>query len=117
MLSADKVIVIVGTPCSMSAVGSTETYQARVAGSPEFIALAAFDAGLVEFDRAAQDGELRPRWLKAPLKGQPATFEEIEREHGETLRANMGIRRVDTERFPALNPSLDLAAPLPHDLE
>jgi len=117
MLSADKVLVIVGTPCSMSAVGSTETYQARVAGSPEFIAFAAFDAGLVEFDKDIGDGELRARWLKGPLQGQRASLADIEQQHGETLRANMGIRRIDTQEFPASNPSLDLAAPLPHDLE
>lgn len=29
----------------------------------------------------------------------------------------MGIRRIDTARFPANNPFLDLAAPLPYDLE
>jgi 3-oxoacyl-[acyl-carrier-protein] synthase II len=114
MLSADRVLVIVGTPCSMSAVGSTETYQARVVDSPEFIAHAAFDAGLVDFD-AHQ--ELRPRWLSGAEKGQPASLEEIEKRHGQTLRANMGIRRIDTAQFPASNPSLDLAAPLPHDLE
>jgi hypothetical protein len=117
MLPADKVLVIVGTPCSVSAVGSTETYQARVAGSPEFMVFAAFDAGLVEFDQEAKDGELRARWRKGPLQGHPASLEEIETQHGEALRANMGIRRIDTQEFPALNPHLDLAAPLPHDLE
>lgn len=67
MLSADRVLVIVGTPCSMSAVGSTETYQARVAGAPEFIVHAAFDAGLVDLE--AQE-ELRPTWL---VRGERAT--------------------------------------------
>jgi hypothetical protein len=36
----------------MSAVGGTETFQARVNGAPEFIAYAAFDAGLIDFDGA-----------------------------------------------------------------
>jgi 3-oxoacyl-[acyl-carrier-protein] synthase II len=49
MLSTDKVLVTIGTPCSMSAVGSTQTYLARVAQSAEFIGFAAFDAGLIEF--------------------------------------------------------------------
>ena len=44
VLTADKVLVTIGTPCSMSAVGGTETYLARVCGKPEFIAYAAFDA-------------------------------------------------------------------------
>jgi len=114
MLSADRVLVIVGTPCSMSAVGSTETFQAAVAQSPEFIAHAAFDAGLVDFE--AGDA-LRPRWLAGPAKGAAASLEEIEQQHGVSLRANMGIRRIDTPRFPAANPAIDLAAPLPHDLE
>jgi len=114
MLAADRVLVIVGTPCSLSAVGSTETYQARVAGTAEFIAHAAFDAGLVDFDAGEA---LRPRWVAGPAKGEAASLEEIERQHGSALRAHMGIRRIDTERFPASNPSLDLAAPLPHDLE
>lgn len=36
MLPTDKVLVTIGTPCSMSAVGSTDTFLARVerAGQP-----------------------------------------------------------------------------------
>ena len=118
MLAADKVLVIVGTPCSMSAVGSTETYQARVSGAPEFIAFAAFDAGLVEFETPdAPDGALRLLWSKGPEKGQPASLEDVERLHGPSLRANLGIRRVDDSHTHAPNPSIDLSAPLPHDLE
>jgi len=117
MLSADKVLVIVGTPCSMSAVGSTETYEARVAGSREFIAFAAFDAGLIDFVAPEQPGGLRPRWLKGPFDGEPATLEDIERTHGAALRANLGIRRIVSPDFPPPVPGLDLAAPLPHNLE
>ena len=53
MLTADKVLVTVGTPCSISAVGSTETYHARVTQAPEFIAYAAFDAGLIDIEPGA----------------------------------------------------------------
>ncbi len=37
----------------MSAVGSTETYLAKVAGTPEFIGSAAFDAGRVDVEPQA----------------------------------------------------------------
>ena len=65
MLRSDQVLVTVGTACTISAVGSTETYQARVAQSEEFLPLAAFDAGLVEIGRptsrrAVMRLELRP---------------------------------------------------------
>src|SRR3954471_21696957 len=84
MLSADRVLVIVGTPCSMSAVGSTETYQAKVAGSPDFIAHAAFDAGLIDLHSGE---ELQRRWLTGPAKGEVASNEDIERQYGAALRA------------------------------
>jgi len=108
MLSSDKVLVTIGTPYSMSAVGSAETYRARVVQAPEFIAYAAFDAGLVQFD----DGT--PKWIAS---GEPASIADIEARYGAQLRANLGIRSI-RERFPN-NPDLltDIAAVLPHDLE
>ena len=118
MLTADKVLVTVGTPCSMSAVGSTETYQARVANTPEFIAFAAFDAGLVDFDQqASAEGRMELRWAKGELAGQPASLQEIEAQYGSKLRAQLGIRSV-ADRYSSLSePPLDIAAPLPHDLQ
>ena len=114
MLTADKVLVTIGTPCSMSAVGGTETYNARVTGAPEFIAYAAFDAGLIDIDMS---GPMQLRWAQGERAGAPATLEEIERLHGKTLRANLGIRHID--ELTALGNSVvtDIAACLPHDLE
>src|ERR1700760_4887197 len=60
-LRCDQVLVTVGTAYTMSAVGSTETYQALVAQSEEFLPLAAFDAGLVELDPAAARVRRGPR--------------------------------------------------------
>ncbi|HET9446337.1 MAG TPA: hypothetical protein VFO35_08770 [Steroidobacteraceae bacterium] len=112
MLTADKVLVTVGTPCSISAVGSTETYQARVTRSPEFIAYAAFDAGLIDIEL---NGGNAPafRWLD----GAPATIEEIEKRHGAQLRANLGIRFVPELTAAGAAVVTDIAAPLPHDFE
>ncbi|HKU16548.1 MAG TPA: hypothetical protein VJQ52_19310 [Steroidobacteraceae bacterium] len=112
MLTADKVLVTIGTPCSISAVGSTETYQARVTQAPEFIAYAAFDAGLVDVEPGA-GGALSLRWLD----GTPATLDDIEQRHGAQLRAQLGIRYVDD--LTAAGPAVvtDIAAPLPHDFE
>jgi hypothetical protein len=50
MLSTDKVLVAIGTPCSMSAVGSTQTFLARVAQSPEFLGFADFVPTLRRLD-------------------------------------------------------------------
>lgn len=110
MLTADKVLVTIGTPCSISAVGSTETYRARVARSPDFIAYAAFDAGLVDLEPQA-DGSLKITWRN----GEPATIDEIEQRHGAQLRANLGIRHI--EELTALGNTVvtDIAASLPHD--
>jgi 3-oxoacyl-[acyl-carrier-protein] synthase II len=112
MLNADKVLVTVGTPCSISAVGTTETYLARVANSPNFIAHAAFDAGLVDF----VGDELR--WAASSERsGEKTSLAEIESKHGTQLRANLGIRSI-RDRFPAdIDLATDIAAPLPHDLE
>ncbi|MBC7984732.1 MAG: hypothetical protein H7Y02_12870 [Candidatus Obscuribacterales bacterium] len=108
ILSSDKVLVTIGTPCSMSAVGSTETYLARASGARDFIAYAAFDAGLVDFD-----GEQ----IKWTSNGEPASLAEIEAHHGAQLRANLGIRSI-RDQFPAsIDLATDIAAVLPHDLE
>jgi 3-oxoacyl-[acyl-carrier-protein] synthase II len=110
VLTADKVLVTIGTPCSISAVGSTETYQARVAHSPDFIAYAAFDAGLIDIEPKT-DGSLRLSWRD----GTPTTIQEIENKHGAQLRANMGIRYID--ELTALGSAVvtDIGAALPHD--
>jgi 3-oxoacyl-[acyl-carrier-protein] synthase II len=118
-LASDQVLVTVGTPCSMSAVGSTETYQALVTGAAHFIACAAFDAGLIEFDPPEGDSTTtaRFRWAKGERAGQPAGLDEIEARHGAALRANLGIRCAPGhESWPADFAS-DLVACLPHDLE
>lgn len=112
MLTADKVLVTVGTPCSISAVGSTETYLARVTRAPEFIAYAAFDAGLIDIEPGTS-GSLTLRWLD----GTPATLDEIERRHGAQLRANLGIRHVPELTAAGSTVVTDIAAPLPHDFE
>src|SRR3974390_394369 len=118
MLTADKVLVTVGTPCSMSAVGSTETYHARVTNAPEFIAFAAFDAGLIDFDQqASAAGRMELRWAQGELAGQPTTLAEIGVRHGSELRANMGIRSIADRYRSRSELPLDIAAPLPHDLE
>jgi 3-oxoacyl-[acyl-carrier-protein] synthase II len=108
MLRTDQVLVTVGTPSSMSAVGSSETFNARVLNSPDFIGLAAFDAGLIEFE-----GD-RMKWIES---GDPASLAEIEARCGAHLRANLGIRSI-RDRFDAhLALETDIAAPLPHDME
>lgn len=111
MLTADKVLVTVGTPCSVSAVGSTETYMAKAAGSPDFIGFAAFDAGLVDIAPQA-DGSVRFLWTN----GEPATLEDIERRHGEALRSGSGIRYIDELTKLTGSVVTDIAASLPHDL-
>ncbi len=112
MLTADKVLVTVGTPCSISAVGSTETYHARVTRAPEFIAYAAFDAGLIDIDPGTGRTPAL-RWLD----GTPTTIEEIEQRHGAQLRANLGIRYVSELTAAGASVVTDIAAPLPHDFE
>jgi 3-oxoacyl-[acyl-carrier-protein] synthase II len=113
VLTADKVLVTIGTACSMSAVGSTETYLARVANAPEFIAFAAFDAGLIDIEPHA-DGSLQLQWCNRP--GEPVSLAQIEAAHGAQLRANLGIRYIDelTARAPAI--ITEIAAALPHKL-
>ena len=111
MLPPDKVLVTIGTPCTMSAVGSTESFLARVRGTPDFVMYAAFDADLVTLDLGA-DGTVDARWPD----GSPAPLADIEKLHGDDLRANLGIRVIDelvAHDEPAVT---DVAAPLPHDL-
>src|SRR5215468_1803247 len=98
----------------MSAVGGTETYKARVYGAPEFIAYAAFDAGLVDID--LQSGaSLRLKLAAGDQAGQETRIEEIESLHGEQLRANLGIRRIP--EIPTTGAAVtDIAASLAHDL-
>ena len=116
MLPADKVLVLVGTPCSMSAVGSTETYEAKVALDPEFITLAAFDAGLVDFEVDPTTNGFRARWRQGDSNGDIAEpSKEIETRHGVSLRSHSGIRQLAHDRSQEAG-ALDLAAPLPHDL-
>jgi len=110
VLTADKVLVTVGTPCSVSAVGTTETYLARVAGTPEFIGFAAFDAGLVEIEPQS-GGSVRFRFPN----GEPASLEEIEQRYGAQLRVNVGIRYIDELTQLAGSVVTEIAASLPHD--
>jgi 3-oxoacyl-[acyl-carrier-protein] synthase II len=63
MLSTDRSLVTIGAPCSMSAVGSTDSFLARIRESPEFIGLAAVDAALVEFTDQLSCGMKMDRWL------------------------------------------------------
>jgi hypothetical protein len=100
----------------MSAVGSTETYNARAAGAPEFIAFAAFDAGLVDLESPAGGG-LQIRWRGGDHAGELTSVAQIEQLHGATLRRNLGIRHID--ELTALGDSVvtDIVACLPHDFE
>lgn len=116
VLTADQVLVTVGTPCSLSAVGSTETYLARVANSPDHIAYAAFDAGLVDIEPAT-GGALKLRWAAGPAAGESTTVAEIERLHGAKLRANMGIRFIDDLVQHGDRVVTEILAALPHDME
>ena len=81
MLRSDQVLVTVGTASTMSAVGSTETYQARVVKSPDFIAMAAFDAGLVSFNDPVKGVAGGLTWTSGEQAGQPATLQAIEATH------------------------------------
>jgi 3-oxoacyl-(acyl-carrier-protein) synthase len=116
-LKSTQVLVTVGTACTLSAVGSTETYQALVARSDEFLPLAAFDAGLVVLDPDAAHAGEGMRWASGEQAGQPAALDELQRLHGDALRANSGIRHVPHVRELAPRVVTDIAAPLPHDLE
>ncbi len=88
------------------------TYQACVTQAPEFIAFAAFDAGLIDIEPGS-GGALALRWLD----GTPVAIAEIERRHGAQLRANLGIRYVPELTAAGSSVATDIAAPLPHDFE
>ena len=117
MLNARQVLVTVGTPCSMSAVGSTETHRATVLKSPNAVGFAAFDADLVDIDLARSRAS-EPVFVhsRGDRQGQVITLAEIEAAFGPRLRADMGIRQVPRSRV-AEHVLTDIAAPLPHDLE
>jgi 3-oxoacyl-[acyl-carrier-protein] synthase II len=108
-LPADQVLVTVGTPCIMSAIGSTETIVARLTGSAEHTAFAAFDAGLVDLS-IGDDGAVSATWPD----GTDAPLADIERRHGTRVRDESGIRVVP-ELIDRGAP-VDIAAGLPHDL-
>lgn len=110
MLRADRVIVTIGTPCTLSAVGSTETARARARGRADALAYAAFDAGLVDLEPLDGDG-VAARWPD----GSPATLDDIESRHGDDLRQRAGIR-VDERLGDPGGPAGDVAAALPFDL-
>lgn len=99
----------------MSAVGSTETYNARVAGSAEFIAFAAFDAGLVDLEPGSSG--LKVRWRAGAHAGEPASLAQIEELHGAKLRRNLGIRHIDELTALGDRVVTDIVASLPHDFE
>jgi 3-oxoacyl-[acyl-carrier-protein] synthase II len=111
VLTADKVLVTVGTPCCLSAVGTTETYLAKVSGRPEYIGYAAYDAGLVDVDLKS-DGSVEFRWPD----GTSATLAEIEQRHGAQLRRTSGIRFIDELTQKADAVVTEIAATLPHDM-
>lgn len=107
-LTSDRVLVTVGTACTMSAVGSTETTRTLVAGHADFILHAAFDAGVVDLT-IEPDGSLRANLID----GTQVTSADVETTIGRQLRANLGIRVIDELLGETVT---DIAAPLPHDL-
>ncbi|HEX6301385.1 MAG TPA: hypothetical protein VF148_13035, partial [Acidimicrobiia bacterium] len=112
MLPPDRVLVTIGTPCSVSAVGSTETFLAKAVAAPDFIAYAAFDAGIVDLE-TDRNGSIRARWAGT---SDEATSEEIERRHGEAVRAGLGIRQIGELSAQGEAVVSDIAASLPHDM-
>jgi 3-oxoacyl-[acyl-carrier-protein] synthase II len=115
-LAANQVLVSVGTPCNISAVGTTETHRALATGDARAIAFAALDAGLLEVDLSRSTAQA-PCFVEAGREGgAPLSVEEIERRWGEKLRSEMGIRELARDRL-APHVQADIGAPLPHDLE
>jgi 3-oxoacyl-[acyl-carrier-protein] synthase II len=108
-LPAHQVLVTVGTPCTMSAVGSTETATAHMLDTADLTTLSAFDAGLIDLE-LGHDGSLVAHWPD----GTSADPDEIERRHGNDLRSRRGIRIVP--ELADRNAPVDVAAALPHDL-
>jgi 3-oxoacyl-(acyl-carrier-protein) synthase len=109
VLPADRVLVTIGTPCTVSAVGTTETATARLLDSDHLTLLRAFDAGLVDLTPLT-DGGLAARWPD----GSPADAADVEARHGHTLRGGTGIRVIP--ELLERDAPVDIAAPLPHDL-
>jgi 3-oxoacyl-[acyl-carrier-protein] synthase II len=111
-LRADQVLVTVGTVCSVSAVGSTETFRARARGEESWLGYAAFDAGLASVERIQGPGGAAPQFRS--LDGAHLSISEIERKWGERLRQATGIRPLVHASAQTVT---DLAAELPHDWE
>ncbi|MEM1249979.1 MAG: hypothetical protein AAGK22_26640 [Acidobacteriota bacterium] len=111
-LPAHRVLVTVGTLCSVSSVGTTETHRAVVNEDPSALGFAAFDAGYVGIEGGTVDS---PAFVRSS-DGSAIDLATIEAEWGAALRSNMGIRRLPEERVASHVPC-DVAAPLPHDLE
>src|SRR5262245_7858293 len=116
-LPASQVLVTVGTPCTMSALGSADTYRAIVTGDKYAIGFAALDAGLVPVE-APRGSASAPAFVSAggEREGEPVSIQEIEARWGPGLREHMGIRRLERSDI-AEHLLTDIAAPLPHDLE
>jgi 3-oxoacyl-(acyl-carrier-protein) synthase len=115
-LPANQVLVSVGTPCNVSAVGTTETHRALATGDRRAIGFAALDAGLVEVDLTRSTAEA-PCFVECGLEGgAPLSIDDIERRFGAKLRSQMGIRELARETL-APHVQADIGAPLPHDLE
>jgi 3-oxoacyl-(acyl-carrier-protein) synthase len=116
-LPPNRVLCTIGTPCTVSAVGTTETHRALVTRSESAVGFAAFDAGLVDVD-LERSTALEPHFVRAEgaCRGEAISVGEIEAEWGERVRSNLGIRRLQPEKMAA-HLVTDLAAPLPHDLE
>lgn len=116
-LHPKQVLVTIGTPCTVSAVGTTETHRALATGRPDAIGFAALDAGLVDIDFDRSRAE-KPCFVERGARAgdRTLTLDEIEARWGTELRARMGIRELPRE---ALAPHIlaDIGAPLPHDLE
>ena len=113
-LSADRVLVTVGTLCSVSSVGTTETHRAVALNSSQVDGFAAFDAGLVDFAGGTAE---RPKFVRlGEGSGESIGVDEISEEFGARLRTGMGIRPLAREQL-ADHVLCDVAAPLPHDLE
>jgi 3-oxoacyl-(acyl-carrier-protein) synthase len=110
VLSADQVLVTVGTGASLSAVGSTETHRALAENREDALGFAAFDAGLVNISGTAAS----PVFMD--LAGAPLSIQDIRARFGEKLTAGMGIRALPRDHVAA-HVLADIAALLPHDLE
>jgi len=116
-LHASQVLVTVGSLCSMSAVGGSETHRALVTKSSKLCGFAALDAGLLSVD-LERGTALEPCFVQCDGEraGEPISDAEIAARWGQRLRADMGIR-VLPRQMVAEHVLTDIAAPLPHDLE